>query len=141
MRRLMMAPRYRSAATLHAAIDLLEEARALELDERLASGERGRHSAQALLHAATAGGHACLGWPDAGRIAPGARADLVTVRLDSVRTAGVDPRSALETLVFAASAADVRHVLVDGREVVRDGSHTSIDVPRELHASVLGATG
>ena len=51
----------------HAAIDLLEEARALELDERLASGERGRHSAHALLRAATAGGHACLGWPDAGR--------------------------------------------------------------------------
>ena len=142
MRRLMDAGASLSLGSdSHAAIDLLEEARALELDERLASGERGRHSAQALLHAATAGGHACLGWPDAGRIAPGARADLVTVRLDSVRTAGVDPRSALETLVFAASAADVRHVLVDGREVVRDGSHTSIDVPRELHASVLGATG
>ena len=32
-------------------------------------------------------------------------------------------------------------MLVDGREVVRDGAHTSIDVPRELHASVLGVTG
>ena len=63
----------------HAVIDLFEEARAVELDERLASGERGHHTAAALLRAASEDGHACLGWPDAGRIAPGARADLVTV--------------------------------------------------------------
>ena len=65
----------------HAVIDMFEEARAVELDERLATGERGRHPAAGLLRAATAGGHACLGWPDAGRIEPGARADLVTVGL------------------------------------------------------------
>ena len=40
----------------HAVIDLFEEARAIELDERLASGERGRHSAAELLRAATEGG-------------------------------------------------------------------------------------
>ena len=72
----------------HAVIDLFEEARAVELDERLASGERGRHDAAALLRAASEGGHACLGWPDAGRIEPGARADLVTVSLDGVRLGG-----------------------------------------------------
>ena len=49
---------------------------------------RGRHRAADLLRAATADGHASLGWPDAGRIAPGALADLVTVGLDSVRLAG-----------------------------------------------------
>ena len=89
-----------------------------------------------LLRAATADGHACLGWPDAGRIEPGARADLVTVSLDGVRLAGAEPEHALEAVVFAASAADVRHVLVDGRELVRDGRHASIDVPRELHEAV-----
>ena len=56
----------------HAVIDLFEEARAVELDERLASGERGHHAAAALMRAASEDGHACLGWPDAGRIAPGA---------------------------------------------------------------------
>ena len=76
----------------------------MELDERLASGERGRHSAAALLRAATEDGHACLGWPDAGRIAPGARADLVTVALDGVRLAGRDPENALDAVVFAAGA-------------------------------------
>jgi formiminoglutamate deiminase len=121
----------------HAVIDLFEEARAVELDERLASGERGRHDAAALLRAATEGGHACLGWPDAGRIESGARADLVTVALDGVRLAGTDERHALDAVVFAGAASDVRHLLVDGREVVADGRHTAIDVPRELHEAVL----
>jgi formiminoglutamate deiminase len=121
----------------HAVIDLFEEARAVELDERLASGERGRHSVAALLRAATEGGHSCLGWPDAGRIEPGARADLVTVSLEGVRLAGTAPENAVEAAVFAASAADVQTVLVDGREVVADGRHTTIDVPRELHQAVL----
>ena len=40
----------------HAVIDLFEEARAVELDERLASGRRGTHDPSALLRAATVGG-------------------------------------------------------------------------------------
>jgi formiminoglutamate deiminase len=112
-----------------AVIDLLEEARAVELDERLASGERGRHGAAQLLGAATAGGYASLGLPDGGRIAPGAPADLTTIALDSVRLAGTRP---LEGAVFCAGAADVRDVMVAGRWIVRDGAHTSIDVAREL---------
>jgi formiminoglutamate deiminase len=120
----------------HAVIDLFEEARAVELDERLASGERGHHGPDALLRAASADGHACLGWPDAGRIEPGARADLVTVALDGVRLAGWQPEGALDSVVFAAGAADVRNVLVDGREVVRDGQHTTMDVAIELHEAI-----
>jgi formiminoglutamate deiminase len=125
----------------HAAIDMFEEARALELDERLATGNRGLHRPAALLRAVTDDGHACLGWPDAGRIAPGARADLVTVALDGVRLAGTGPENAVEALVYAASAADVRNVIVDGRELVRDGRHMGIDVAGELHEAVVRATG
>jgi formiminoglutamate deiminase len=125
----------------HAVIDMFEEARAVELDERLASGERGRHPAVGLLRAATAGGHACLGWPDAGRIEPGARADLVTVGLDSVRLAGTDAATALESVVFAGAAADVQHVLVDGNEVVADGRHTAVDAPRELDEAIRAVMG
>jgi len=71
-----------------------------------------------------------------GRIEPGARADLVTVGLDSVRLAGTHAATALESVVFAAAAADVRHVLVDGHDVVRDGRHVGVDVPRELDESI-----
>jgi formiminoglutamate deiminase len=124
----------------HAVIDLFEEARAVELDERLASGERGRHSAAELLRAASTGGHTCLGWPDAGRMEAGARADLVTVALDGVRLAGTRPGNALEAVVFAATAPDVHNVIVDGREIVTEGRHVSIDVPRELQDAVLAVT-
>lgn len=120
----------------HAVIDLLEEARAVELDERLSSGRRGSHSPAALLTMATADGHASLGWPDAGRIAPGAHADLTTVALDSVRTAGAGDADALSAVVFAATAADVRHVVVSGRVVVAAGRHMSIDVPHELRQAI-----
>ena len=120
----------------HAVIDMFEEARAVELDARLATGERGHHGAAELLRAASEGGHACLGWPDAGRIEAGARADLVTVALDGVRLAGTDASSALEAVVFAATAPDVQNVMVDGREIVTEGRHVSIDVSRELHDSV-----
>jgi formiminoglutamate deiminase len=125
----------------HAVIDMFEEARAVELDERLASGERGHHSAAALLRAASADGHACLGWPDAGRIAPGARADLVTVSLDGVRLAGWEPESALDAVVFAAGAADVRGVVIDGEEIVRDGQHLYLDVPDALNEAIRRVVG
>ncbi|MFG1882849.1 formimidoylglutamate deiminase [Micromonospora sp. NPDC049102] len=116
----------------HAVIDLFEEARAVELDERLRTRRRGHFTPVDLLNAATATGHAALGWADAGRIAVGARADLVTVRLDSASTAGVPPVGAF----FAAGAADVDQVVVDGRVVVAEGRHLSVDVPAELSASI-----
>ena len=114
----------------HAVIDMLEEARAVELDERLATGVRGHHDAGSLLEMATANGHASLGWPDAGRLAPGSLADLTSIRLDSVRTAGA--LDALGSAVFAATAADVHHVVIGGRVVVADGRHATLDVAREL---------
>ena len=79
----------------HAVIDLFEEARAVELDERLSSRSRGIHAAPVLLEMATVNGHRSLGWDDAGTITVGNRADLVTVAFDSVRTAVVVPGLAI----------------------------------------------
>lgn len=110
----------------HAVIDLFEEARALELNERLATQRRGHWTAAALLHAATEAGHASLGWPESGRIAVGAAADFCTIALDTPRTAGPALRLGAETAVFAAGAADVRDVIVAGREIVRDGVHQTV---------------
>ncbi|MFC3504745.1 formimidoylglutamate deiminase [Micromonospora krabiensis] len=116
----------------HAVVDLFEEARAVELDERLRTRRRGHFTGAELLKAASVAGHTALGWTDAGRLAVGARADLVTVRLDSARTAGVPPVG----VFFAAGAADVTTVVVDGRTVVADGRHRAVDVPAELAAAV-----
>jgi formiminoglutamate deiminase len=125
----------------HAVIDQFEEARAVELDERLATGERGLHGAAGLLSAATRNGHVGLGWPEAGALEPGAFADLVTVDLGGVRLAGTTAETALETAVFAASAADVKRVICSGREIVRDGAHTQLDVAAELRSSIAEVVG
>ena len=125
----------------HAVIDLFEEARAVELDERLQSGQRGLHSARALLRAATAEGAAALGWPDTGFLAPGARADLTTIRLGSARLAGTRPTDALAAVVFAATAADVSHVVIGGRPIVSDGRHLLVDdVPGALAGAIAAVT-
>ncbi len=119
----------------NAVIDMLEEARSVELNERLRDERRGHFEVGELIDAATRNGHAALGWPDAGVLAIGARADLVSVRLDTVRTAGhEDPAAAA---VFAGTAADVTDVIVDGRPIVAEGRHLLVaDVPRALTEAI-----
>jgi formiminoglutamate deiminase len=102
----------------HAVIDMYEEMRALELDERLSSQHRGSWQPEELLVAATRDGHRSLGFSDAGRIAPGHWADLVTLDIESPRTAGTG--GGAETVVFAAGPADVSHVVASGWPVVLD---------------------
>lgn len=120
----------------HAVIDHFVEARAIELHERLRSECRGIHRAPDLLAMATVNGHQALGWTTAGRLEVGNRADLVTIQLDSERTAGTPRDLAVATAVFAATSSDISTVVVDGHAVVADGHHLSIDVAAELQASI-----
>ena len=106
----------------HAVIDMFEEARAVELDERLASGERGRHDAASLLRAATADGHSCA------RLARG-RARSSRARSPtwsrSASTAcaspGRPPTRRSRRPCSRPPRADVERVVCGGREIVRDG--------------------
>jgi formiminoglutamate deiminase len=116
----------------NSVVDMFEEARAVELNTRLRDERRGHFTAAGLLAAATVTGHRALGWPEAGQIAPGMRADLVTVALDSVRTAGTDPAA----VVFTATAADITQVVAGGRVVAREGRHQHLDVPAGLRAAI-----
>ncbi|HEY2478223.1 MAG TPA: formimidoylglutamate deiminase [Solirubrobacterales bacterium] len=119
-----------------AVIDLFEECRAIELDERLARLERGNQDAVVLLGAATSEGQRAIGWPEAGAIERGRLADLVNLDGGGVRLAGISPDSALSSIVFAAGAADVTNVIVGGEFVVRDGRHATIDVEDQLRRSI-----
>jgi cytosine/adenosine deaminase-related metal-dependent hydrolase len=117
----------------HAVVDLFEEMRAVEMHERLVTMQRGHWSAAELLAAATADGHASLGFDDVGRIAVGQRADLVVLDPVSPRTAGTGTSG--ESVVFAATSQDVRQVMVDGR-VVYDGDAEAVG---RLLAEAIGA--
>ena len=101
----------------HPGSDMFEQMRTVEGAE----SPHGHSPAGSLLDAATSVGHGSLGFPDAGRIAVGARADLVTLDLTSPEaTAGGS-----EATLLAATAADVRHVVAGGR-VVFDGDTAAV---------------
>ena len=98
----------------NAVIDMLGEARALELDQRRETGRRVLHQPEELLLAATVNGMRALGW-DAGELRPGMLADFIT--LDQPRHMAprqIDPAY----LIYGYSAGDVNNVVVGGRTVL-----------------------
>lgn len=115
----------------HAVVDPFAEQLALEADERLAAESRGHFTPTELVAAAAR--HEAIGWPEVGRIAEGAGADLVVVDTESVRTAGSEPLG----VPLCATAADVRDVMVAGEWVVREGRHLRIDRPAAELAAVI----
>lgn len=120
----------------HAVVDIFEETRAVELDQRTATLRRGVLSAETLATMATSAGYEALGWTDGGTLEPGSLADFATVSLDSVRLAGTDADNALASVIYSATSADVSHLVVAGEPVVVNGSHTSVDVAAELSAAI-----
>jgi len=105
----------------HAVVDPFEELRALEMDERLATRERGHWTAGELLDIGAGG-----------PIEVGARADLVTLDTSSPRTAGTGADE--QTVAFAATAADVVQVVADGRVVFTRGDE--VEIGRELDRAI-----
>lgn len=97
---------------------VLAEARQAMLVSRAGGTERGLTAREAL-RIATRGGAAVLGRDDVGSLEPGKRADVAMVPVDDVATAGADA-DLVAALVFAHPGR-VRHLLVEGRSVVRDG--------------------
>jgi len=120
----------------HSVIDPFEEARAMELDERLATKVRGHHSPTDLFHASSAGGYRSLGWPNGGQLDIGRLADFTTVSLDNPRLAGLPVADLLAGTIYSAGAADVTHVVVGGNIVVSEGRHDRIDVVGELREAL-----
>ena len=107
------------------AANLVGEARQAMLLQRVAQGADAM-SAREALEIATRGGADVLGRPDCGRIEVGARADVAIWDVSGVESAGSwDPAALLLT-----GPTRVRDLFVEGRQVVRDGQVTTIDLPR-----------
>lgn len=108
--------------------NLIAEARMAMLLQRVAKGADAM-SAREALEIATLGGARVLGRDDLGSIEPGKRADLAIWDLRGVEAAGSwDPVAAL----VLCGPTQVRHLIVEGRQVVRDGQMVTLDLPRLL---------
>ena len=105
--------------------DLAAEARMAMLLQRVANGADAM-SAREALEIATRGGAEVLGRDDIGRIAPGYRADLAIWDVSGLASAGNwDP-----VALLLAGPRRVRDLLVEGRQIVRDGHLVTLDAPR-----------
>jgi cytosine/adenosine deaminase-related metal-dependent hydrolase len=115
--------------------NLLEEMRVAELLARAAAGPMHRCDTRRIFHAATIDAAGVLGRADLGRLAPGARADLVLCTLD--HPAMQPLRDPLRNLIHVAAERVVRDVWVDGIQRVAAGEVMSID--RSAAAAALAA--
>ena len=105
----------------NAVIDPFEETRAVELDERLRSMQRGVHRPADLLTAASTIGYECLGWPDgaAGGRRPCRLRDHL-VRQPAPPVPDLIANDPLAAVLFAAAPTDVCQVVVGGNVIVSD---------------------
>lgn len=103
--------------------NLVAEARQAMLLQRVANGADAMSSSEAL-EIATRGGADVLGRPDCGRIAAGKRADIALWDVSGIASSGSWDRSAL----LLAGPTTVRDLFVNGRQIVRDGQITTLDM-------------
>jgi len=109
---------------------MLGEARMAMLLQRVAHGPvkgPSAMTAREALEIATLGGARVLGRDDIGALAIGMAADIVTVPLDDIGLAGAlhDPVAAL----MFCQVPRIRHSIIHGRVVVRDGRITTLELP------------
>jgi cytosine/adenosine deaminase-related metal-dependent hydrolase len=85
----------------------------------------GKATAADVFNAATRNAARMLGRGDLGRIAPGAKADLLRWRTDSMFMAPL--RDPIKNLVYSATPDDLHSVMIDGAWVMRDGVVLTVD--------------
>lgn len=107
--------------------NLIAELRQALLLQRVARGADSM-SAREALYIGTRGGAEVLGRDDCGQIALGKRADLAIWDIGGIESAGSWDPAAL----ILAGPTKAKHVLVEGRQVVRDGQITTIDLPQVI---------
>ena len=103
--------------------NLVTEARMAMLLQRVDRGADAMSPREAL-RIATRGGAEVLGRDDVGQVRAGMRADLAVWDVSDIETAGSWDRAAL----LLAGPVQVKHLFVEGRQVVRDGWLTTLDL-------------
>ena len=119
-------------------LDAFAEMRLAALVQKPRLGPETMPAAQ-VLELATLGGARALGLEsEIGSIEVGKCADLIALDLGGPH-AQPDEADLVSRIVYSARAADVRHVIVDGRVVVRDGGLQTADVAKIRETANLEA--
>lgn len=105
--------------------NMLEEMRLAGYAARITAESPANVNSGDLFRCATLGGARLLGRTDIGRLAVGAKPDLVMVDLQ--HPAMQPRREPIRSLIYAAAERAVRHVFVAGQQVVRDGRVLTMD--------------
>jgi cytosine/adenosine deaminase-related metal-dependent hydrolase len=92
---------------------------------RIVDGDKSSCQPGDFFNAATLGGARALGRTDLGRLSPGAKADIIIIGLDTLRTGTVD--DPIRTLVYHTTGHNVKTVIVNGRIAMRDGRIPGVD--------------
>ena len=88
-------------------------------------------TAKQVLHMATLNGADALGQSkNLGSLEPGKAADFIMLDLNAVHAVPIF--DLITHLVYSTSKSDVRDVFVDGKQVVRDGNLTKLDIDQTL---------
>ena len=109
--------------------NLMDEARQTMLLQRVQNGADAMSACEAL-EIATRGGADVLGRPECGRIAVGKRADIAVWDINGIESAGSWDPAAL----VIAGPNKVRHLFVEGRQIVRDWHMATLDLPKLIEA-------
>ena len=109
--------------------DMILQMRNASYFGKVASRNLKAATAAEVFEAATLGGARSLGRDDIGRLAPGAKADVIIIALDGRGTLRFGPvRDPIKSLVDCGIGDDVETVIVDGKVCMEDGRIPSVDL-------------
>jgi cytosine/adenosine deaminase-related metal-dependent hydrolase len=110
--------------------DLVSEMRLAALVCRIVEGNFLVGKPHDVYDAATLGGARAVGRNDLGRLAPGAKADLIVVDLQQMHYGGV--RDPIKSLVECGSGSDIEMIVIDGRMLLENRRATRFDESKLL---------
>jgi cytosine/adenosine deaminase-related metal-dependent hydrolase len=106
-------------------MDIIREMGLAATISKIVEGEPGVATSRDLFNSVTLSAAKALGRGDLGRIAPGCKADIVIVKMNSINMSPV--RDPIRNLVMSGNNGDVTTVMIDGRVVVEDGRVPGVD--------------
>ncbi|MGO0058867.1 amidohydrolase family protein [Brevibacillus fluminis] len=106
--------------------DIFQNVRTASMVSRMVEGELADSTYADLYRAATLGGARFLGRDDLGRLAPGAKADIIAIDLDGFHMGAVD--DPIRTMFMSGSGRDVKLSIINGRTVMKDRLIPGVDL-------------